>query len=165
MADTGWPIPFDEVDRYAARTRAVLQVPTAAEAMRDAIERGGRKLVPLPEAQVETSLLQFSPLINFVGAYRDALFAAPNVTTVLYANVTAIETQTGSGRGTGHRPAAVRRLSGNGFTARSRVFVLATGAIESARLLPTSDIGNQHDNVGREDLHMGCGEAARCRGL
>jgi choline dehydrogenase-like flavoprotein len=157
VPDSGWPIPWEEVDRFSARARALLNIPTQAEAMRDATGRGGRHVLPLPPDRVETGLLQFSPIIDFSAAYKETLFAAANVQTILYANVTAITTTPG---GAAIERLTVRTLAGNTFTVSARAIVLAAGAIENARLLLQSEVGNEHDLVGRyfmEHLHVRCG--------
>ncbi len=165
VPESGWPISYEDVDRFAERTRALLRLPSLAEAMNDALGRGGRHVLPLAADRVETGLLQFSPLIEFGAAYRDALFAADNVQTVLHANVTAIQTATGAGA---IERVTVQTLAGNAFTVRARLYVLATGAIENARLLLASRIGNAHDLVGRyftEHLHVRCGVLAAAPGV
>jgi choline dehydrogenase-like flavoprotein len=157
VPDSGWPIPYDDVDRFADRARALLHIPSQADAMRDATGRGGRRVLPLPPDRVETGLLQFSPIIDFGAAYRDALFAAPNVQTILFANVTGVRTAPGGGA---VEQITVRTLAGNTFSIKARIVVLAAGAIENARLLLHSGIGNSHDLVGRyfmEHLHVRCG--------
>src|SRR5581483_11494153 len=157
VADSGWPISWEEVDRFSGRARALLNVPSQAEAMRDATGRGGRHVLPLPPDRVETGLLQFSPIIDFSAAYRETLFSAANVQTILYANVTAI-TRTPSGDAVDRL--TVRTLAGNTFTVSARAIVLATGAIENARLMLQSHVGNDADLVGRyfmEHLHVRCG--------
>jgi choline dehydrogenase-like flavoprotein len=85
------------------------------------------------------------------------LFAADNVQTILYANVTDMHTTPG---GTAIDRVSVRTLAGNAFSVRARIVVLAAGAIENARLLLHNRIGNDRDLVGRyfaEHLHLRCG--------
>lgn len=157
VPNSGWPIAYEDIDRFTDRTFALLQLPAPADAMRDAMGRGGRRILPLAPDRIETGLLQFSPLRDFGAVYRDALFAADNVRTVLYANVTSMHTTAGGGA---IDRLSVRTLAGNAFTVRARVVVLAAGAIESARLLLIDGIGNDHDLVGRyfaEHLHVRCG--------
>ena len=146
VANSGWPIAFEEVDRFAQRTLALLQLPAPAEALRDATSRGGRRILPLPSDRVTTGVLQFCPNTDFGAEYRDELFAAENVRTVLYANVVGLQA---SPSGEAIDRLSVRTLTGKTFTVRARVVVLATGAIENARLLLHSRIGNEHDLVGR----------------
>jgi choline dehydrogenase-like flavoprotein len=146
VPNSGWPIPFADIDRFTDRTFALLHLPAPADAMRDATSRGGRRILPLAPDRIETGLLQFSPIRDFGAAYRDALFAADNVRTVLNANVTGMERTAGGGA---IDRLSVHTLAGNAFTVRARVVVLATGAIENARLLLVAGIGNDHDLVGR----------------
>jgi choline dehydrogenase-like flavoprotein len=157
VAASGWPISWADVDRYSERTRAILHIPTDREAMQQATGPGGRRVLPLAPERFETGLLQFSPLVDFAAAYRDDLFAAPTVHTVLHANVTSIERDPD---GSAVHRVGVTTLDRTQFTVRARAFVLAAGAIENARLLLTSNIGNGHDNVGRyfgEHPHVRCG--------
>jgi choline dehydrogenase-like flavoprotein len=153
VPDSGWPVSWAEIDRYTARTRALLQIRSEAEARCVALERGEGRL---PADLMTTGLLQFSPLINFGDAFREALFATPNVTVMLHANVSAIEPDQRGG-GASIERVRVMTLNGRRFTVRASVFVLATGAIENARMLLLSrgggahsnGLGNEHDLVGR----------------
>jgi choline dehydrogenase-like flavoprotein len=89
---------------------------------------------------------------RFATNYGHELEQAANVTTYLYANLTELETnETGKLVSDAH----ISCLSGNKFTLRAKFFILATGAIENARLLLNSNrrhatgLGNQYDVVGR----------------
>jgi choline dehydrogenase-like flavoprotein len=160
VPNSGWPITWAEVDRYSERTRALLRIPSDDEARQRATGPGGRRVLPLDPAAFETGILQFSPLVDFAGAYREELFAAPTVHTVLHANVTAVERDPD---GPGVRRIVVTTLDGRRSAVRAQVFVLAAGAIENARLLLTSNIGNERDLVGRyfaEHPHVRCGVLA-----
>jgi choline dehydrogenase-like flavoprotein len=157
VPNSGWPIAWADVDRYSARTRALLRIPTDQEAMQRAITERGRQVLPLDPAVFDTGILQFSPLVDFAGAYRDELFAAPTVSTVLHANVTAIERDSD---GPAIRRVMVTTLEGRRIPVRAQVFVLSAGAVENARLLLISNIGNDRDLVGRyfaEHPHVRCG--------
>ena len=157
VADSGWPIAWDELDRFSGRTRAILHIPSDREALEQATGAGRRVVLPLARDQFETGLLQFSPLIDFAGAYRDELFQAPSVQTMLHANVTSIDRDPD---GQAIRRVGVTTLDGRRSGVRARVFVLAAGAIENARLLLASNIGNENDLVGRyfaEHPHVRCG--------
>jgi choline dehydrogenase-like flavoprotein len=95
---------------------------------------------------------QLSPPTRFGQVYRDDVARSRNVSAYLNANVTEIETPDSGVRATGVR---VRTLEGGAFRVIARTFVLATGGIETPRLLLASNryqpagIGNQHDLVGR----------------
>src|SRR5262249_18176812 len=78
--------------------------------------------------------------------------SSQNVTTYLYANVTNIVL---SSYGTSATNAVIQTLAGNTWSLSARIFILATGALENARLLLVSNgtqsagIGNAYDLVGR----------------
>jgi len=157
VPNSGWPIPFSEVDRFAARTRELLQLPSEDDALAAVARDGTRRPLPLPADQIATALLQFSPLIDFSGYYRDELFAASTITTLLHANVVGIDRDPDS---SAIRQVRVATLTGRRGVVRARVYILAAGAIENARLLLASDIGNEYDVVGRyfaEHPHVRCG--------
>ena len=100
-------------------------------------------------AQRSTLIFQFGKHSRF-DRYEDDFARAENVNLVLHA--TAVHLADKGGR-------AIRldcaTLSGNRFTVQARTFILAAGAIETARLLLVSTdsqpagIGNSRDLVGR----------------
>ena len=93
-----------------------------------------------------------SPPTRFGVTYRGALKAATNVKVLLYANAREIiATDTVS-----HvDQVEVQCIGGRRFSVRAKVFVLALGGLETARLLLLSraqapaGLGNINDNVGR----------------
>jgi choline dehydrogenase-like flavoprotein len=115
---------------------------------------GGRPMIEGFESPCfsTNTLERFSCPTDFAHRYGGRLRAAPNVTVMLHANVTAVRL-----RASGDRVAAVdvQTLAGRRLTAQAGQFVLATGGLEVARLLLASrdvqsdGIGNRHDVVGR----------------
>ena len=96
-------------------------------------------------------------------SYGPRLISAPNVTTLLHANVTQLRLDSASGR---LRELEVSTLTARTFVIRPRAAVLAAGGIENRRLLLASrsdragGVGNEFDMVGRcfmEHLHMPTG--------
>ncbi len=94
--------------------------------------------------RVTSGLLKISK--NQLGRlYRGQLEKSESVRAVLHASVTQIVADEA-----GVRKLVVKRtLGGGGFEVKARSYVLACGAIENARLLLSSNVGNQHDLVGR----------------
>jgi choline dehydrogenase-like flavoprotein len=88
----------------------------------------------------------------FGKAYRDNIRSSRNITTYLYANVTNIQQST-DGRIVTN--VVIHTISGSKWSVSARIFILATGGIENARLLLLSNgtqstgIGNAYDLVGR----------------
>lgn len=155
IAYSGWPLSLSELEPYYQRTRALLKLgphnfePAFWEA---AIARRDVRRLPLTSGRVRDTVSQFSPPVRFGKLYRHELERSKHVRVYLYANVVNIDTD---------RPARnvtkveVATLSGRNMTVSARVFVLATGGIENARLLLASNkvqhkgLGNGNDLVGR----------------
>jgi choline dehydrogenase-like flavoprotein len=153
IANSGWPFGRETLDPLYERARPVIGLGTESF---DARELG---IEPLVENEtVTTAIYRFAPSpVRFAQQYRGDLEAATNVRTMLHANVVGLDT-TGD---RGHiETARVVTFSGNAFTVRARVFVLAMGGIENARMLLAADLGNEHDVVGRyfmDHLEIGLG--------
>jgi len=145
----GWPLRRSDLVPFYRRAQSICQVgrfeygpagwgiPTAT--------------IPAPfnGPHFISKIVQVSPPTRFGTVYRDTLRNAPRVTVYLNANALHLDT-TQSGREIGEL--AVGTLAGNRFRVRARIFVLATGGIENARLLLLSGskgLGNAHDLVGR----------------
>jgi choline dehydrogenase-like flavoprotein len=151
---SGWPISRADLDPYYDRAAPIVQIDTndfTPERWRDELP----ELYKLPlfgEGKLEPGIWQFSPPTRFARTYRADLERAETVTVYLHANVVDIETNDTANTVTGLRVAC---LDGKRFRVRGKLFVLATGGIENARLLlaantvQTAGLGNGHDLVGR----------------
>jgi choline dehydrogenase-like flavoprotein len=148
---SGWPFTRAELDPYYARAQAVCEIGPPSYELEDWEEADATRL-PLDPRWVETQIFQISPPTRFAQVYRQAIFSAPNITTLLYANVLEIETTDTTRVVTGVR---VGTLNGSRLTVRARVYVLAVGGVETPRLLLSSNrhnpagLGQEHDLVGR----------------
>jgi choline dehydrogenase-like flavoprotein len=152
---SGWPFDLNELAPYYERTHDLLKLgplnfdPAYWEA---AIGRRDVRRIPFVTGRVRDTISQFSPPARFGKLYRNALERSKRVRVYLYANVVNIDTD---------RPARtvsqvqVATLSGRRISVSARIFVLATGGIENARLLLASNkvqpcgLGNGNDLVGR----------------
>ena len=147
---SGWPFDRAHLEPWYVSAQAVCQGgpydydPTGWTAT-DA------RAFALDDGTVGTTMFQHGPAA-FDG-YHAELAAAPAVTVFQHATVTELLPDE-------HDPdrvdrAAVRRDDGSHFFVRARIFVLATGGIETPRLLllsrraHPSGLGNAHDLVGR----------------
>ncbi len=152
---SGWPFGLDELAPWYARAHAVLKLgpanfdPSYWEA---AIGRPDVRRLPLSGKQVRDTVSQFSPPVRFGRHYRAELKAARHVRIFLHANVIEIVPDPLCAR---IQQVRVQTLDGQRTTVAARLFVLATGGIENARLLLASNrvmpggVGNQNDLVGR----------------
>jgi choline dehydrogenase-like flavoprotein len=155
VKDSGWPFGLDELRPYYARTHALLKLgennfePAYWEA---AIGRDDVKRHPLPSGLVRDTISQFSPPVRFGKVYRAELQKSQHVRVFLNANAMNIDTDAQARDVT---RIEVGTLSGQRFSVTAKVFVLATGGIENARLLLASNkiqaagLGNGNDLVGR----------------
>jgi len=150
---SGWPIGLSALIPFYRRAEALCQIGTFDYGA--AAWDGGRKeaqILPLEPARIRTRLYLRSPPTRFADVYGGELERAGNVTTYLHANVVEIETDEGGRQATAFR---VATLAGKRFRAIGRLFVVALGGVENARLLLLSDrrrrggVGNHADMVGR----------------
>ena len=102
--------------------------------------------------RIRSHAFHYSPPTRFGEVYRDDVARATDITAYLGANAVDLETLTPPAQVSGVRVAC---LSGSGFRVKARVFILAAGGIENARLLLMANsvqpagLGNSHDQVGR----------------
>ena len=152
---SGWPIQYEELERYYARADGMLQLP-AKHKVDATVNRGRMGLVERavfenPDLQPVVATWGKKPL-RFGAAYRRQLQRSRNVSVYLNANVTDIQLNETGGR-VDHCTA--KSLGGATVRLRARRFVLAIGGLETARLLLASrsvhrtGVGNEFDVVGR----------------
>jgi len=158
---SGWQITRKALELYFPKAQALCEAGPWVYDQGDAVQEG--PLLPLGKGGLYTSWFQFSKtrggvLPTYFGhRYEQDLKAANNITPYVHANVTAIRLKA-NGRQVDHLDMATLDSNGgtvNRFTVKPRMVVLATGAMENARLLlasndvTTAGIGNQNDLVGR----------------
>lgn len=151
IARSGWPFTYDEIVPYYRRAHEVLKIGAfdydATRLSRDL----NLSLFPFSPATVQSVASRYNPL-RFGLEYGQLLNDAANIKVMLFANVTAINLDSSHNF---VRDVAVRTFAGNAFTVTAKKIVLATGGIENARILLSSNhdqpkgLGNQHDLVGR----------------
>jgi choline dehydrogenase-like flavoprotein len=151
---TGWPIKKSDVDLFYERAARVVRLPSqnwdlahwAPEDEPAPLRLRSDRIVSRVAQEVEPKLRSFGD------GYREELRLAPNVTVLLYANATDVRTDESGGT---VESVEVATLEGNSFSVAAKVFVLATGAVENARVLLASNkqwprgLGNRYGLVGR----------------
>lgn len=139
---SGWPFGLEHLQPFYDRARSVCQLDPPAEV----------RPIALQGDRVRCHSLHMSPPTRFGAVYREEIARARNVIAYLGANVVGLDT---ADPPTAVRAVRVACLAGNRFLLKARVFVLATGGVENARLLLLSSevqragLGNGHDQVGR----------------
>ena len=153
VARSGWPIGYDDVARYYP---AALDYCDAGAFEFRTIEAlpGARPTIPggFSDDEILTDRIErYSLPTDFGARYRKRLESRRNMTVITNAHVTRLEKDEA-----GDRIAAVKFFRRDSRVGRveATVFVLATGGIETPRVLLASDpcgigFGNNSDCVGR----------------
>jgi choline dehydrogenase-like flavoprotein len=152
IPNSGWPFGKSHLDPFYERAQSICQLGPFTYDV--ALWKDRKKSPPLPfnGDRIITKIYQMSPPTKFGEVYRDQIARANNVSTYLNANIVDIETDDTAQAVTRVRAAT---LEGNEFWVSAKLFILATGGIENARLLMLSNkvqntgLGNQNDLVGR----------------
>lgn len=148
---SGWPFGRQHLDPFYRRAHEVCEIGPFDYNVDNWVSEAQPRL-PLPEDKFVTGAMLRSPPTRFGQVYRDAIDKSSTVKAYLNANVVEIATDP-AGSSIAHLRVAT--LDGNEFTVGAKYFILATGAIENARLLLASNrvqstgLGNDHDHVGR----------------
>ncbi len=151
MPYSGWPFSKSHLNPFYERAHEVCKLSSFGY---DALtwEDAQSPRLPFIGDRVTTSMFQFGPRDIFTNEYRKQINQSPNITTYLNANVVEIETDETAKNVT---RVCLACLQGNKFWIVAKIFILATGGIENARLLLLSKqtqktgLGNQNDVVGR----------------
>lgn len=146
---SGWPITRAELDPFYERAATHCGIHP---------DRYGVEAWPLPGSVpietegLATSMFQFGPQERWISHHDDLFRAEPNIDVLLGATVTTIETDEWGQVVTGLQLVTRARQS---LTVRAEQVILATGCIETSRLLLASNavnpsgIGNANGVVGR----------------
>ena len=154
---SGWPFERNEIEPYYARAQALVE---AGPFIYDNDQKWDAVGAPLRlgPGGLYTTFFQFSKQqggilpTHFGERYASDLKKIDALKVMLHANVTALRLSHDAAR-LDHLDVAT--LSGNHFTVKPKIAVLATGGIETPRLLlasndvMTNGVGNAHDLVGR----------------
>lgn len=150
---SGWPISRRELDPYYLRAQPIVGLgPYEYENLDFWQSELNLPSLKLDHKRLNTVVYNQSPPTRFGQAYREALEKASNIEVYLNANVLEIETNDEASKVTGLKLACIE---GPTFSVSAKIFVLATGGMENARILLLSNrvqargLGNDQDMVGR----------------
>lgn len=136
----GWPLSESQLLPYYAKVREDWSLGTSEPAQ------------PEPSGELVEKRFSFGRAERFTRVLPDALAADPSITVMTSTTVTELRSPS---PGAPVSSAVVRGADGRRAEVMARVFVLAGGGIENARLLLVSragspaGLGNTHDQVGR----------------
>jgi choline dehydrogenase-like flavoprotein len=155
VPQSGWPISRTDLRPYYDRAHAALNLGPNSYDPDFWIchpDRPDVRRLSLSADRVVETLSLFSSSESFGSRYQKELNHETGLRVFLYANVVEFETDPS---GIAARQAVVLSLRGRKMFVKSRLFVLAAGAIENARILLCSNrvrrsgLGNMYDLVGR----------------
>jgi GMC oxidoreductase len=171
---SGWPFDRAHLDPFYRRAHAFFRIGPVNYEADFWHDPSARPRLPFDGTRVQSTVFQFAGAELFTEEYRNEIHRAANITTYIYANVTELDTDP-SGHAvkrmrvaclagstsvltaseSGFQRIRVAPLPASHFWVTARIFILAAGGTENARLLLLSNkvhvagLGNQHDLVGR----------------
>jgi choline dehydrogenase-like flavoprotein len=149
---SGWPFPLSSLEPWYRRAHPVLKLGPYGYAPSDWGIAPSDIPQPFLGPHFVCRVLQQGPATRFGPEYGPGLRQAENLSVYLHANALRFEA---SENGGAVHQLNVGVLPDGRFSVRARIFVLAAGGIENARLLLLSEsragvgLGNDHDLVGR----------------
>jgi choline dehydrogenase-like flavoprotein len=153
VPQSGWPISYEGLLPYYAKANAWAEAGRFTYDARHALPGAEPMFAGFESDIVRTDGIErFSCPTDFGKRYRKRLEVAADVRVLTGAHVTAIRLDPAGGA---VKALEVATLSGNRFQVQAKATVLASGGIETARLLLHSadvvpqGVGNQFDVVGR----------------
>jgi choline dehydrogenase-like flavoprotein len=149
---SGWPFSLSYLEPWYRRAQPVLKLGPYGYTASDWGIAPSDIPEPFRGPHFVCQVLQQGPATRFRREYGPELRQAWNLSVYLHANALRFDA--------GENGGAVRRVnvgvfSDGRFTVRARIYILAAGGIENARLLLLSEseagigLGNDHDLVGR----------------
>jgi choline dehydrogenase-like flavoprotein len=150
---SGWPFSAEHLMPYYRRAHELCRLGPFAYDARPWSPPGGPPPLPTGGEAIRSAVFQNNPPVHFGVAYRREIETAPNITALLRANAVGIETDEA-----GREIHALRVATLDGprhLRVTGKLFVLAAGGIENARLLLNAGrrfprgLGNEYDLVGR----------------
>ena len=152
---SGWPITKRDLDSYYMRAHAYCEIGAYTYDVKAALSMPERQKSLIPNLKSEDISLEnlalFSPPTNFGKKFRDRLKESSNIKIYLYANCLKISTNQEGNNVDFLRVGSWKK----NFLVCAKHYILATGALEVARILLLSNdvhyrgIGNHNDMLGR----------------
>lgn len=145
LAQSGWLIQREELMSLYAEAASRYRFPTLSLFERGGFDthRSAGELQPSWEGLDEKTFLAAAEPQDFGKEWGD-IFQGDGPDLFFDATVTRLHSE--GGRVVAAR---VKTSKGQEHLVRARAFVIATGGVENARLLLASELGNEHDQVGR----------------
>ncbi|MDP6704470.1 MAG: GMC family oxidoreductase N-terminal domain-containing protein, partial [archaeon] len=144
IENSGWPISLAELEPYYEKASSLLSAPEYDSFSDDSVDIQNQKIIA--GEKIKTSVFRWLAKkdFNWGKKYKEEFGLAENIQVLLKANVTKLQVDQEN-----VASITIQTTERNMFSVKAKEFVLAAGGLENPRLLLLSDIGNQHDQVGR----------------
>jgi choline dehydrogenase-like flavoprotein len=134
IPESGWPITYDDLKPYYQKACDLLELgPLDFERVASEVRQPAKSLTPSGADFFEGFNIRPTPVPRLGQTQRERLEQAANVRVLMHANLQPITAQ-----GRVIREVTVKTNEGKAATVRAKVFVLACGGIENARILLAS---------------------------
>ena len=150
---SGWPFGIEELKPWYEQATHMVEIAPGHFDDADYWQAATGEPIPAPASgRIRLQFVHFSPPTRFGERYRDDLHRAGNIQVLLNANVIRIAATQNAAH---VKQLELRTLTGLKHRIKAKTYVLATGGLENARILLSSNdvipagLGNQHDQVGR----------------
>jgi choline dehydrogenase-like flavoprotein len=157
---SGWPFTKESLDSYYTRAEAFCKIIPQGFKLEDWIDSKKNPPLPLDPEIIKTVIFKFGSKDPFLKTYAEEIRNSNNVKLVFHSTAIDIEANEDVN--------SILKIHATGpgynkFEVAAKIYVLACGAIEIARLMLSSNkqqnsgLGNQNDLVGRffmEHLHF-----------
>jgi choline dehydrogenase-like flavoprotein len=156
VAESGWPISYEEVARHYPRALEYCDAGVFDFTASGSIDRARATIAGLEAGVIESDLIErYSLPTDFGKRYRSRITDSRNVTAVLGARCLRVVKAAGEDR---IESVEVAGESGERRFIRAKIFVIASGGIESTRLLLASNAHGRAlgDASGRLGLYYAC---------
>ncbi len=147
---SGWPIDKTDLDPYEEKARSIVDLPNEPQSIK---YKGWTDVLEKADKNFNGFTFQWSfPPTNFRDKYKSELENRSNITCFVNANLTDI---TLLNNVASIKNIEIKNYKNTLFNANAKIYILAAGGIENARLLLNFNkqckkgIGNEKDLVGR----------------
>ena len=152
VPNSGWPIQKSDLDPYYKEAHKICDLQEYEYDTSYWEKKVGHKFIQFDENLARTKVFQKSAPTRFGSKYKDSIVNSKNIRLITHANLTNINL---TEYGNQVQDINISTLEGNTRKVKSKVFIMACGALQNVRHLLNSNnvinkgIGNENDIVGR----------------
>lgn len=152
VPNSGWPIKRSDLDSYYPKAAKIVEVRPWDYSVKEMESEGLYEHPFAKECGFDHVFFHYSPKTNFGEVFYDELMKSPKISAFMGAPVMGLECHAG---GQAVRRVRVKNFAGDEAYVYAKVFIVAAGGIDNARILLASDdvhkngLGNHNDQLGR----------------